>query len=364
MPGGSTRRPRGPCGSARPRRRAVRRLARRSGHGGRRQPGTERGWPTGSAPRSTCRRRGGPCSRFPDPEGARRHALEQAGCRVAGRAGLVRLAFHLWNDDDDADRAIAALTAGADAARCAAAGSWAGARGVRAPVSWARRDQAGERGELSVTVRVAVLGCGVVGTEVVRLLTTQADDLAARVGAPAGAGRGRRALARGAARPGGRPGPADHRRPGTGGPGRRCHRADGRPRAGAFPPAAGDRARRGRRHREQGAARSRRPDVVRGGRRCGRRPVLRGGGGRRDPAGAPGTRVARRGRGDPRARHRQRHHQLRARPDGHDGCRPGPGRQAAPRSSATPRPTRRPTSRVTTRPRRPRSSPRSPSTRA
>ncbi|NKY39234.1 homoserine dehydrogenase, partial [Cellulomonas septica] len=33
------------------------------------------------------------------------------------------------------------------------------------------------------SLRVAVLGCGVVGTEVVRLLSTQADDLAARVGA-------------------------------------------------------------------------------------------------------------------------------------------------------------------------------------
>jgi len=33
-------------------------------------------------------------------------------------------------------------------------------------------------------VRVAVLGCGVVGTEVVRLLTSQSADLAARVGAP------------------------------------------------------------------------------------------------------------------------------------------------------------------------------------
>ena len=33
-------------------------------------------------------------------------------------------------------------------------------------------------------VRVALLGCGVVGTEVVRLLTTQGADLAARVGAP------------------------------------------------------------------------------------------------------------------------------------------------------------------------------------
>ncbi len=33
-------------------------------------------------------------------------------------------------------------------------------------------------------VRVAVLGCGTVGTEVVRLLTEQADDLTARIGAP------------------------------------------------------------------------------------------------------------------------------------------------------------------------------------
>lgn len=37
--------------------------------------------------------------------------------------------------------------------------------------------------EPSTTLRVALLGCGVVGTEVVRLLTTQAADLAARVGA-------------------------------------------------------------------------------------------------------------------------------------------------------------------------------------
>ncbi|MDD6793017.1 MAG: homoserine dehydrogenase, partial [Thermobifida fusca] len=33
-------------------------------------------------------------------------------------------------------------------------------------------------------LRVALLGCGVVGTEVVRLLREQADDLAARIGAP------------------------------------------------------------------------------------------------------------------------------------------------------------------------------------
>ena len=35
-----------------------------------------------------------------------------------------------------------------------------------------------------MSLRVALLGCGVVGTEVARLLTTQADELAARVGAP------------------------------------------------------------------------------------------------------------------------------------------------------------------------------------
>ena len=33
-------------------------------------------------------------------------------------------------------------------------------------------------------LKVAVLGCGVVGSQVVRLLQEQADDLAARIGAP------------------------------------------------------------------------------------------------------------------------------------------------------------------------------------
>jgi selenocysteine lyase/cysteine desulfurase len=47
---------------------------------------------------------------LPDPDGARRAALAAAGCVVAGRAGLVRLAFHLWNDEDDVDRAAAAVT--------------------------------------------------------------------------------------------------------------------------------------------------------------------------------------------------------------------------------------------------------------
>ena len=37
---------------------------------------------------------------------------------------------------------------------------------------------------MSRTLKVAVLGCGAVGSQVVRLLTEQSDDLAARVGVP------------------------------------------------------------------------------------------------------------------------------------------------------------------------------------
>lgn len=33
-------------------------------------------------------------------------------------------------------------------------------------------------------LKVALLGCGVVGSEVARIMTTHADDLAARIGAP------------------------------------------------------------------------------------------------------------------------------------------------------------------------------------
>jgi selenocysteine lyase/cysteine desulfurase len=46
---------------------------------------------------------------LPDPDGARRAVLEAAGCAVAGRAGLVRLAFHVWNGDADVDLATSAL---------------------------------------------------------------------------------------------------------------------------------------------------------------------------------------------------------------------------------------------------------------
>lgn len=46
---------------------------------------------------------------LPDLDGALRETLERAGCRVAGRAGRVRLAFHVWNDRADVERALDAL---------------------------------------------------------------------------------------------------------------------------------------------------------------------------------------------------------------------------------------------------------------
>ncbi len=46
---------------------------------------------------------------LPDPDGARRTTLAASGCTVAGRAGMVRLSFHVWNDEDDVDRAAGAL---------------------------------------------------------------------------------------------------------------------------------------------------------------------------------------------------------------------------------------------------------------
>lgn len=46
---------------------------------------------------------------LPDADGARKLALEAAGCVVAGRAGMVRLSFHVWNDEDDVERAARAL---------------------------------------------------------------------------------------------------------------------------------------------------------------------------------------------------------------------------------------------------------------
>lgn len=54
-----------------------------------------------------------PCGRpvlsLPDPDGALQARLAAAGAVVAGRAGNVRLAFHLWNDQADVDLALGAL---------------------------------------------------------------------------------------------------------------------------------------------------------------------------------------------------------------------------------------------------------------
>ena len=174
-------------------------------------------------------------------------------------------------------------------------------------------------------LRVALLGCGVVGTEVARLLTTQRDDLAARVGRPLElvgiAVRRRR-----------------HATAATTGVDPALFTTDAEALVDA----------RRRRRRGDRAASSRRaacccarwstapvvvtankallaagrPDALRRGRRGRRRPLLRGRGRRRHPAGPPAARVAGRRPRAPRARHRQRHHQLRA---GQDGLRPGPG---------------------------------------
>lgn len=44
-----------------------------------------------------------------DSDGVRTRALEKAGCIVASRAGGVRIAFHLWNTQQDVDLAADAL---------------------------------------------------------------------------------------------------------------------------------------------------------------------------------------------------------------------------------------------------------------
>ena len=152
---------------------------------------------------------------------------------------------------------------------------------------------------------------------------------------------------------------AHHRRRGPGRPRRRRRRrrGDRRHRAGplADPRRAGER--RLRRHRQQGAARRGRRDPVRGRREGRPRPLLRGRRRRRDPDPAAAARVARRRPGHPGARHRQRHHQLHPRQDGHLRRRLRRGARGGPGARATPRPTRPPTSRASTPPRRPRSWP-------
>lgn len=53
---------------------------------------------------------GRPVLSLPDEGSKRKEALERAGCRVSGRAGAVRIGFHLWNTEDDVDRVVDALT--------------------------------------------------------------------------------------------------------------------------------------------------------------------------------------------------------------------------------------------------------------
>ena len=110
---------------------------------------------------------------------------------------------------------------------------------------------------------MALLGCGVVGSSVARMLTQHADDLAARVGRRlelVGIAV-RRAEARTA------PTCPSTRRcspptPSAGRPGRHRHRGHRRHRAGPQPDPQGHEARRLGRERQQGAARRGRPQPV------------------------------------------------------------------------------------------------------
>ena len=45
-----------------------------------------------------------------------------------------------------------------------------------------------------MAMKVALLGCGVVGSEVVRLVNEQSEELAARIGTSIGTGRGSSAM--------------------------------------------------------------------------------------------------------------------------------------------------------------------------
>jgi selenocysteine lyase/cysteine desulfurase len=55
---------------------------------------------------------GRPVVSLPDLTGELQSRLVAAGAAVAGRAGRVRLAFHLWNDESDVELALGALRAG------------------------------------------------------------------------------------------------------------------------------------------------------------------------------------------------------------------------------------------------------------
>ena len=168
-------------------------------------------------------------------------------------------------------------------------------------------------------VRVGLLGCGHVGSALVRLIEAQADSIAARAGVKIEVAKvavrnlakerdvdlERRSLhprrRRGRERPVHRSRRRGHRRDRTG-PHADPHRA-GRRQAGG--------------HGQQGAAGQLRPRAVRDGRGQRRRPPLRGVGVRRHPAAPAAAGIAGRRPDPPDHRDRQRHHQLRA--DPHDG---------------------------------------------
>ena len=228
--------------------------------------------------------------------------------------------------------------------------------------TWVPHERA-QRGNVRA-LKVAVLGCGAVGSQVVRLLTEQAR----RPGGPGRcsrrAGRRRRTPARRAARDRGPRRPADHRcgragrprRRRPGGRGDRRHRA----RPVADPHRAGER--RERRHGQQGAPRRGRA------RRSSRR--------RRRPSATSTTRPRSPARSRSCGRCASRWPATRSPACSASSTAPptssstrwtppvpaSPRRSRRPRSSATPRPTRPPTSRASTPPPRPRSWPAWPST--
>ena len=72
--------------------------------------------------------RGSAIVTWQDPDGAELRALTQAGIVASGRAGRARVAFHVWNDETDVDRALRALGAGRGVARRAPAAVSAGSR--------------------------------------------------------------------------------------------------------------------------------------------------------------------------------------------------------------------------------------------
>ena len=223
-------------------------------------------------------------------------------------------------------------------------------------------NQDGGMGPAGEHIRVALLGCGTVGSQVVRCCASR-PTTSGRASARRRAGRRRRSPHRRAAR----------------GARRRC--SPRTPRAGGHPRRRGRRRRGDRRHRagpdadparrSSTASRSSPPTrrcSPRTGRRWPRRPTRPAPTSTTRPRSPARSRCCgrcaspRRRPDHPGARHRQRHHQLHPLRDGRAPAPSYGGAREAHRGWATPRPTRPPTSRASTPPPRPRSSPRWPST--